>query len=135
MSDTIKVELPTWKSMTKTYKTWFKEIGEYFAAIGEHRVLDRNLAPTEPPPEFPEVSTPEAFIARVTKHPSVTELMAMAGLTLTATQIRALKVEDIDDGILSQYSRNVRRHNKKQLSKSAYINVHPRMKVRVAFNK
>ena len=73
MSDTIKVELPTWKNMTKTHKTWMKEIGEYFAAIGEHRMLDRALAPTEPAPEFPEVTTPEAFIARVTKHPSAVE--------------------------------------------------------------
>ena len=53
MSDTVKVELPTWKNMTKTHKVWIKEIGEYFAAIGEHRVLDKALAPTAPMSEYP----------------------------------------------------------------------------------
>ena len=42
MSDTTKIEIPTWKSMEKTYKVWFKELQAYFAAIGEHRVLDKN---------------------------------------------------------------------------------------------
>ena len=46
----MKVELPVWKSMDKTYKSWFEEIREYFAAIGEHRLLEKDLAPKEPEP-------------------------------------------------------------------------------------
>lgn len=113
MSDTVKVELPTWKNMDKPHKTWLKEIHEYFAAIGEHRVLHKELAPKEPELQYPEVGTPEAFLARVCKHPKAMELVAMAGMTLTATQLRGLKVEDVDDGALQQYQRNVKRHNRK----------------------
>ena len=113
MSDTTKVEIPTWKSMDKTHKTWVKEISEYFAAIGEHRLLDKELAPSEPEAELPEVGTPAAFIARVIKHPRAAELVTMAGFTLPAAQIRNPKEEDVDDGALAQYQRNVRRYNKK----------------------
>ena len=80
MSDTVKVELPTWKNMDKPHKTWLKEINEYFAAIGEHRVLRKELAPTEPERQCPEVGTPEAFLARVCKHPQ--DLVGFAGMTL-----------------------------------------------------
>ena len=56
MSDTTKIEIPTWKSMEKTYsKVWFKDIQAYFAAIGEHRVLDKNLAPEPPGPDLPYI--------------------------------------------------------------------------------
>ena len=79
MSDTIKVELPTWKNMDKPHKVRLKELKEYFAAIGEHRILSKDLAPTAPEAEYPEVGTPEAFIARVTKHPRAAELVVLAG--------------------------------------------------------
>ena len=79
MSDTIKVEIPTWTDMSKTHKVWIKELQAYFAAIGQHRILDKSKAPTMPDAEFPEVTTQEAFIARVTKHPRASDLVAMAG--------------------------------------------------------
>ena len=73
MSDTIKVEIPTWTDMSKTHKVWIKELQAYFAAIGQHRILDKSKAPTMPDAEFPEVTTQEAFIARVTKHPRASD--------------------------------------------------------------
>ena len=33
MSDTVKVELPTWKSMDKPHKTWLKEL-QYRSKVG-----------------------------------------------------------------------------------------------------
>ena len=60
MSDTVKVELPTWKNADKPHKVWLKEINEYFAAIGEHRILSKDLAPTAPEQQYPEVGTPAA---------------------------------------------------------------------------
>ena len=107
-----KEELPLWGEKD-TYKTWYERIEEYAGGKRLGHVLDQSNEPGPEPEEYVVARTAKNFIARVKPQDNALEMCEAAGLTLTAAQLRNLKEDDIDDDVLEQYAKAVRRQDKK----------------------
>ena len=113
---TTEVELPTWDSMKKPYKEYEQQLTEYFTAIGDGELLNKDKKPTATATYLPVVSTAEAFIVKCKGHSQAELLVSMAGLEKTAAQIRSLKESELDQDAPEQYKRRVKRHNENKTS-------------------
>lgn len=112
---TTKVELPTWGSMKKSYKEYAQQLTEFFTAIGDDDLLDKEQKPDVSTIMYlPVVSSAEAFITKCKGHEQEELLVQMTGLAKSAAQIRNLKDSDLDEDDIDMYRRQVKRHNDKQ---------------------
>ena len=111
---TSRIELPLWTA-AMTHKDWIEAFTEYYDHYEKGDVLDKEEAPDSDGEAvyWPVVGTKEAFLARVCQHPQRVALTAAAGFSVNATQAKNIKAEEVDEEVLEQYARAVKKQHDK----------------------